>query len=244
MKKIGLLVMVMVLAMGLLGVAFATWSQTLTITEEVNTGTFKVGVRDMGTNDDGPALGETWPAGGSVGILYPTNSPTDGTLDPGYSKNVGAAHSEQGAEKFMHEEVQYYHDVTETIVNAYPSYSCNITLQFANGGTVPANGVSLIKTVGTDPNNLAPFVEITGWVIRDDTNAFVAKGTTVAALDTAIQAYQLDPCDIMQLDLVKHILQDVDLNDDGDTEDEGEECPQGASVTFTETILWQQWNVN
>jgi len=243
MKKIGIICLMLVLALGAMGVGYATWSQTLTITEEVNTGTFQVGVRDMGTNDDGPALGETWPAGGTVGKLYPENSPTDGTLDPGYTKNVGAAHSEQGVEKFKHEEVQYYHDVTETIVNAYPSYSCNITLQFANGGTVPANGVSLIKTVGTDTAGLAPFVEITGWEIRDDSNAYVDSGVTIADLNTAIQAYQLDPCNIMQLDLNKHIMQWVDANDD-QVEDPDEICPQGASVTFTETIKWQQWNVD
>ena len=40
MKKIGLICLVLVLAMGMLGAAYASWSQTLTIKEDVYTGEF------------------------------------------------------------------------------------------------------------------------------------------------------------------------------------------------------------
>ena len=225
MRKIGIISLVLVLAMGLLGAAYASWSQTLTITETVNTGEFCVGIRDVGTNDPGPALDEP------CGMLYPTTS-ANGTLDPGYTKNVAAAESTNGVTKCMHEQVQFYEDVTETITNGYPSYSCNITLEFANCGTVPAKGVSVNRTIVSDPNDLAKFVEITSWEIFDDLGASVADGVTVCALETAIRAYQLDPCDTMQLVIAKHILQDVGQD----------ECPQEVTCSFQEDIKWVQWN--
>jgi len=40
MKKIGLICLAVVLAVGAIGFGYANWSQTLTITEEVNTGDF------------------------------------------------------------------------------------------------------------------------------------------------------------------------------------------------------------
>lgn len=234
MKKIGLIALALVLALGALGAAYATWSQTLTITEEVNTGTFIVGVRDVGTNDGGPALGETYK--GVVGILHPESPPTDGKEDPGYSKNVAAARSVDGEEKCMHEGTQYFHDVTETIVNAYPSYSCTITLEFANCGTVPAIVESVIPGPVTDPDGLFPYVEITSWEIRDDGGSVWKSGSGLTALEAALQGYQLDPCDVMQVDITKHIIQEI-----GD--DPPVLCPQDATMTMTEDVKWVQWNV-
>ena len=225
MKKIGLISLVLVLTMGLLGAAYASWSQTLLITEEVSTGEFCVGIRDVGTNDPGPALNE------AGGMLYPTTS-ANGTIDPGYAKNVAAAESTNGVYKCEHETVDFYEDVTETITNGYPSYSCNITLEFANCGTVPAKGVSVNRTIDSDPDGLAKFVEITSWEIFDDGDASVASGVTVSALETAIQAYQLDPCDTMKLVIAKHILQDVG----------NDECPQNGTCSFVENVKWVQWN--
>ncbi len=53
MKKIGLLCLALVLALGALGISYATWSDNVTIEQTVKTGEFKVGVADMGTNDEG-----------------------------------------------------------------------------------------------------------------------------------------------------------------------------------------------
>jgi predicted ribosomally synthesized peptide with SipW-like signal peptide len=132
MKKIGIVSLALVLALGLGGVAYASWTDSVTITEEVNTGTFEIGVRDVGTDDGGPALGEV--LNGVTGIVHPTGTdknatpnedstadPSDGREDPGYNKNVGAARSTDGTAKCMHEGVQFFDGVTETIVNGYPS---------------------------------------------------------------------------------------------------------------------------
>ena len=236
MKKIGFICLALVFALGALGVGFATWSQTLTITEEVNTGEFCVGILDVGTDDPPPALSD------DDGVLYPATA-AEGTRDPGYTKNVASALSENIDFKCEHEGTDYYHEVKETITNGYPSYTCTITLEFANCGTVPAKGFTVTKVVpaGGDPDGLADYVEITGWVMRNDAGDEVDSGETVAELETALQAYQLDPCDKMQLDITKHIIQWFDINEDG-VEDADEICPQNATVTFVEEITWVQWN--
>jgi hypothetical protein len=95
--------------------------------------------------------------------------------------------------------------------------------------------------VTANPDGLADYVEITGWVIRDDGGTQVATGTTVAELETALQAYQLDPCDTMQLDITKHIIQWIDVDEDG-VEDPDEICPQLGSCTFEEVVTWVNWN--
>ncbi len=64
MKKLVLICLALVMALGALGLGYAHWSQTLTITEVVNTGKFCVGIRDVGTNDSGPSLRDG-------GLLYP-----------------------------------------------------------------------------------------------------------------------------------------------------------------------------
>ena len=242
MRKIMFICMALVLALGIGGVGYATWSQTLTITEEVNTGTFCIGVRDVGTNDGGPALGEEYPVGSGIyGTLHPASA-SEGFEDPGYTKNVAAARSEDGVWKCEHENEQFYHDVTETIVNAYPSYSCNITLEFANCGTVPGIVESVTPSMVEDNDGLFAHVEVTNWEIRDDIGDVWDSGTGLTDLEDSLQGYQLDPCDVMRVELTKHILQWVDANEDG-VEDPDEICPQGAYLKMTEDVKWVQWNV-
>jgi hypothetical protein len=229
-KKIGLIMIALVLALGTLGVAYAHWSQTLTIYEEVNTGNLEVGIRDIGTNDPGPALTEEY------GMVHPDSS-DNGTLDPGYEKNVAAAYSVNGVFKFTKDGVDYFHDVTETIVNAYPSYSATIFLEFANNGTVPVKAEEVVII----PGNLDEFVEVTGWEIRDAGGVY-ASGVGLAALAAALQGYQLDPCNTVEVDITKHVIQFVDADGDGE-QDPDEVLPMNATITLSETVKWTQWNM-
>ncbi|GAI88098.1 unnamed protein product, partial [marine sediment metagenome] len=56
MKKLGLLCLTLVLALGTLGVGYAMWSDTLTITGDVNTGEFIVVFDSQYDNDDSQQL--------------------------------------------------------------------------------------------------------------------------------------------------------------------------------------------
>lgn len=141
MKKLGFIALALVLALGVLGVGFALWSQQLTITGTVDTGTLLVGIRDTGTNDPPPDL-VTLP-----GKVYP-QSAAEGTIDEGYDKNVAAIESIQGEYKFTKDDVKYYHNITYKITNAYPCYTGTGTFAVANGGTIPVKVESITVTGG------------------------------------------------------------------------------------------------
>jgi hypothetical protein len=55
-----------------------------------------------------------------------TNDPS-GTIDPGYDKDVGSCSAQVVADD----------QVVATLLNAYPSYSCELYVTMHNGGTVP-----------------------------------------------------------------------------------------------------------
>jgi hypothetical protein len=59
MKKFGLLSLALVLALGTLGIGYATWSDNVTIVEEVNSGHLCVEFRSCDFNDEGVGLDET-----------------------------------------------------------------------------------------------------------------------------------------------------------------------------------------
>lgn len=258
MKKIAILCLALVLALGSIGVAYAHWSQTLTITENVTTGKLCVGVRDVGTNDPPPALKEYFNA--VQGLVHPTGTnpnaiPNEtgtggtGTEDPGYNKNVGSAISANGTFKCTHDGVDFFDSVKETIRNAYPSYSCNITLEFANCGTVPVKGNTFLTGQNLkDPQGLFQFIEIKSWklTIPGDANSpYTGSGFT--GLEARLKLIQLDPCKTMTLELEKHVKQTV-IVEDG--EDEWGDpiyvellCPENATCEFSETIEFIQWNV-
>jgi predicted ribosomally synthesized peptide with SipW-like signal peptide len=147
MKKLGLLALALVLALGVLGVGFALWSQQLTITGTVNTGELKVGIVDTGTNDPPPN-----------GI--DSGSVLEGPIDEGYDKNVGAIESINGQPKFEKEGIQYYHDVTYEITNAYPCYTGTGFFQVTNGGTIPVK-LETITVTGATPEVTYTFTGLT-----------------------------------------------------------------------------------
>jgi hypothetical protein len=245
-KKIALIALALVMAMGSLGVAYAHWTQTLTITETVQTGKLCVGIRDIGTNDPPPALTETG------GMVHPTGTnPTaipnetgsaGGTEDPGYNKNVASALSENVLPiKCTKNAIDYYHAVQETIKNAYPSYSCTITLEAANCGTVPVKLETYTTVITSDIGGLATFLELAAWEIKlsKDNGAnwtTLGSGSGQTAWETwfATNKPQLDPCNLMQMVFTKHIQQTNYL---------GVLCPEEGSVTLTHSATFTQWNV-
>lgn len=229
MRKIGLICLAMVLAMGMLGAAFASWTDIVVVEEKVMTGTVCVGIRDVGTDDPGPD--------GITGDIIPGS----GTLDPVLEgsavvtsdKNVASCDSANVTEKGLHGTDQFYAQVTETISNAYPCYSPTITIEVANCGSIPVICTHMTESV-VDPNGLNKFVELLKWEILDAGSAVLGSGSGETELGNflATEKLQIDPCDVITIKLTKHILQDVGED----------ECPQGGTVTFTETIHFVQWN--
>lgn len=244
MKKIGLICLAVVLAVGVGGLAYATWSQELTITETVNTGEVEVGVRDVGTNDDDGDLD---------GV--PNADPTGADKDPGwdttnnvavvYDKDVAHTESVNGVYKFTKEiligdvltPTMFYHDVSDTIYSGYPCYAPLIVWEITNNGSIPVK-LELSFAVH-DPDGLDPFVNIADWKAFEN-NALVGSGSYyLYEMLEFLEGYQLEPCDTLRLEMTKHIWQEFDIDGDGNFE----ECPMNATVTYTMTVNAVQWNL-
>ena len=145
MKKIGLLCLALVLALGTLGVGYAMWTDTVLIDGEVSTGNLILGVVDISTNDTGadPQCG-------------------DGNNLEG--KDVASFTSVNGATKAGC--TGYYESITETFSSVYPYYGPMVEVEVANCGTVPLRitGMTCTSFTGTD---LTPWMSFS-WNIYDE----------------------------------------------------------------------------
>jgi len=223
MKKMGLLCLALVLALGTIGVGYATWSANVTVEQTVKTGNFQVGVADLGTNDSN--------TGCEIGEDGPCN-------DPGYNKHVATCTSMNisGDDDFVLDDTTYYSKVKETIINGYPCYSCNVTFEFANIGTIPAKLKSWTTTIVEDEQGLCGCIELKSWQLTKP-DGTVVPGTGMTALENALKELQLHENDTFQLIIEKHIVQDCPDGQGGTYE-----APQGANCTMIHEAKWVQWN--
>ena len=156
MKNIGLLFAISLVALAVMGMGYAHWSQTLYINGTVTTGKLCVGIADMGTND-------------------PPN-----TKDPGKDKDVGKTISMNVSEKCEHNGTKYYEEVVYVITNAYPCYNSTGYFRIANCGTIPVNitGVSCTyNTTALDVTVSAITGQLDPCEVRDGTIDFHVKQT-------------------------------------------------------------------
>lgn len=241
MKKIGLICLAVVLAVGIGGLAYATWSQELIITETVETGEVEVGVRDVGTNDD---------ALNADGV--PNADPTGANNDPGwntvtneptlYDKDVANTESVNGLYKFTKDidgtPTDFYHSVSDTIYSGYPCYAPLIVWEITNNGSIPVK-LELSFNVD-DPDGLDPFVNIALWEAYkypDLINPVASGSFYLYDMLAFLEGYQLEPCDTLRLEMTKHIWQEFVIDD------VLVECPMNATVTYTMTVNAVQWNL-
>jgi len=116
MKRIGLLCLALVLALGALGVGFAMWFDTVTVTGTVNTG-------DVAWEVEGPL----------------TNSDSLGTLDWNCFFDLNGGDFVQMDKDVGETEVAIVDDHTfsVTIHNAYPYYTSHVAFKVHGLGSIP-----------------------------------------------------------------------------------------------------------
>jgi hypothetical protein len=212
MKKIGLLSLALVLALGALGIGYATWSDNVTIEQTIYTGNFEIGIRDVGTND-------------------PCES-----NDPSYDKHVASCNSSNHDYVGSLQDTDYYAKIVEVLDNVYPCYSCNITWEIANLGSVPAFLGTWDTNVSSGNSDLWDCVELKSWEITAPDGS-VYPGVSWEGLFLKMQEIQVDEGQTYQVVIEKHILQDC-------VDESGREfeCPQDASVTVEHELMFVQWN--
>ena len=231
MKKIGLLVMALVLSMGMLGVGYAMWSETLIITGTVTTGEVDVDFSQY-SNDSGTHEGY---AGGNVtaGSLDPKEP---GTWDPETLtwsenrelKNIASTNCNLGTENTL----------TITVDNGYPCYFGSVLFDIDNIGSIPVKVLS-VKLISvsenltditlTTPLTLVPctwyYVDVdnpdgANMVIRTDSDAPPTGSSVGSGEDFAfhLSEYafpydlnQIDPGQVGYGDITVHVEQDAEM---------------------------------
>jgi len=171
MKKVGLLIIALVVALGGLGVGYAMWSDTINVVGSVETGdvciqwlTYDDSDMCIGTEGDRP-----------VGTVVPGADPKFPVGNDRYwDKNVACT------------EIAYYEDelgnidyntLIITVYNAYPGYYADWELEWVNCGTIPVRiqrayltPLNFTIASNTDWTNPQADGEIwIDWVISDDT---------------------------------------------------------------------------
>lgn len=138
MKKIGLICLALILALGSLGAAFAMWTDTITISGPVTTGEVCYGFIDWFVISD------------------PCDPPTgDATCDPGFgnrrpvpeNKNVGCATATRIDQ----------HTVEVILDTTYPCYFATVSLHTENCGTIPIKVGECVLTyyIDSTPHTIA-----------------------------------------------------------------------------------------
>ena len=242
--KLGAIFIIAIMALAATGAGYALWSETLTITGTINTGEFKIGVRDDGTGDPGPSFAEG-------GLLYPPTTGLRpialGNADPNYppgdnseGKNIASTRSINPVayEYFEKDGKQYYTQIEEHVYNAYPWYASWIQITFANGGTVPAKIDS-----GAWVGKTGDYALIMPFLVPDDVYIYV-DGAEHGPYDPELLEgfqYQLDPCHTISFKINFHFKEWHDFDGDA-VEDPEELMPEGKDMGFTYEIVWAQWN--
>lgn len=245
MKKIGLICLAVVLALGGLGIGFAHWSDQLYIEGTVETGEVLIGFVDQLTDDDGVvdnAL-KDWDDDGSDPLWLGADPPTECSNCPNVGKDVASTTCVMLNQKTMcaedipavHNDLPVYETIQVTLDNVYPQYNPTLWFDIANAGSIPVNIVGAwIISIGGVPLPVAEWIELpkcemvqvdlTGDDLDDIAIGFSAP---VDAAGVLIEPQQIDPCDVAQYDLHFYVKQD---------------CPQCTTLNFEIKIAAVQWN--
>ena len=226
MRKIGLLSLALVLALGAIGVGYAAWTQTLYIEGTVETGTLCAQLGTVEIRDPHQPV--------NPGGDYPTALP-DYTCNDGFvprqdglsfwlsDKNVGWGE----VERVLCPETQLYKTAKVKLHNAYPSYFNEVTFYVMNCGTLPWRIDHVIirwDQVGDEQEFL---VTSAGTHIQMD---YTGDGEFELELMWGDNfGFQMHPDDIFppEVSFWIHVLQPA---------------PQDSTLEFTAELVVVQWN--
>lgn len=190
--KLSAIFMISIMALAVAGVGYAHWSQILYIEGTVSTGNVLVGLRDVGTNDDGIDAGsycpyindDAIPANGDPGFDTDTNlqewytkevasciSTNDPDPSPG-DDPFGPYDAETRGVKCTHPDpltgasVDFYHRERIVIDSAYPSYSPGFLVECANCGSIPVHitDFKIYEPGTTNEISFPIWIELLKWI--------------------------------------------------------------------------------
>ena len=223
MKKIGILALALVLALGSLGIGYAMWSETLTIEGDVSTGEVSVRIDSQYDNDINPELDPCEPGSWDVAA-------TPVWVGNRYSKNVAQTTS-------VYDQVDGEWGKI-IITNGYPSYWGSVIWDVHNDGTIPVQLWSVTLTelsFGVDTVWTGAFALDIGTRYYVDADKPLIDETLDAGDDfsfilSCLDCCQIDPMasgDVGYIDVTVHVEQDAQ---------------QKSIYDFTIEFVFAQWN--
>ena len=241
MKKIGLLMLALVFALGALGVGYAHWSDQLYIEGEIETGEVLVGFVWNETDDDNDVWGAVKAPDTGIDPVNPTEIPECAPCPPNpEGKDVAETICYLQNQKThcdgtpaQHDGVPQYETILIDMDNVYPGYNPSVYFDIANCGTIPVNivGAWIISIGGVplDPPDWIPLPKCTPIQIDldGDGDDDVAIGFTGPD-----EPQQIDPCDVEEFDL--HFMFKQTLDECTDYEFE----IKIAAVQWNKTMVW------
>jgi hypothetical protein len=221
MKKIGLLCLALVLALGTLGVAYSSWHDVINVSGSVDTGTVciefvpwaNVGGVDVYVIEESPGppgldLNWTHWVSASSGVSCPPGGQFDGIHLTEPAKDVG--HLGTVTPVFTN---GFCKELQIDIDNAYPYFYIYITYLVDNCGTIPVN----LKTPVIGQDDSLRIVYFDGDQIEPDSPPH-------------------------EVSLAIGVTQYQDPNGDGDNPELGLPLtPQNTPLSFTITLEGEQW---
>lgn len=190
MKKIGLISLVLVLALGSLGFAYAHWSDQLYVEGTVKGGELLVGFTEASCEE-----------------MHGT-PPVEGEY---LGKDVGDCTVEYVGERTCtHTGKTGYEGVLVTITDAYPSYEVHVTFVVDNLGTIPAifEGVTISDPTDRltyDPGEECLYEDANDNGIKDADEPCIINFDFVNLIEL-----QLEPCHDTKAEVDLHFDQDAE----------------------------------
>jgi len=191
MKKIGLLCLALVLALGTLGIAYAAWTDTVYINQTVETGVVRIGFAKIVTGEKPEYEGK------DVGSI---SGKLSGEI-VGYIPNPIPGYPP----------IPVYSEVVVLVNNAYPCYEVYDVVDVANVGTIPVIITDLTlsmkdmdtgeELVWEDWASLPPGVDVGGDFKNEDGEAVL----NLWAYN--LVGEQLEPEEVSVLEIHKHLKQ-------------------------------------
>jgi hypothetical protein len=237
MKKIGLISMVLVFALGALGVGYAAWWDEIDINQTVETGSVEIGVIGVASGNITKTLED-----GTVLVVAPVTVTNE---TPKLVKLIEAADvpidALQGTKNLADTNAQFYQSTTVDIDNWFPSESVREDFIIGYAGSVPVKLQVDISV--TDPDGVYDHTDIILWKVYHNGVQLAAGGGAgqkatvngsweageLGEIVAALEGLQLHECDVVIVYIDKHLQQ---------------QAPQGSQeATFTIDVDAVQWNL-
>lgn len=174
----------MILALGSMGIGFASWSDTVWLWADAATGNLAVGIRCPDVSQDLCCLEENKQEGEDIGSISWIDGPYLCSMK-GYS---------------------YYETMDLCVCNGYPLYAPGCTLEIGNVGTIPAK----IESIGLDwSGDAADWIVIKDWTVTFP-EGDQSSGSSFSSLQEAVRGALIDTEQTIRVDVQFQCTQDVD----------------------------------